>query len=270
MQIKIFFASFVLCSGLLYAQETVQQEEESQQQQEDTVLEENIAGEQNQDKEIPYNLSRNEFFLESLRLKNLANLSLLEGEYDKSAEYSQEAVHYAELSDEYIKKMLVQQKANKAIDEAFRRLAWAKNEDIKKYYPKEFENAQEFYDNAISARKLNEWEDALSNALAVIESLSTVAAPPPKGSVPANLPALPTQYIVRPWDEFGDCFWNIAKWFYGNPWKWRTIYNANKEKIPDPNNPNLIDIGTVLDIPSLKGEVRVGLWDSGRPYAPPL
>lgn len=45
----------------------------------------------------------------------------------------------------------------------------------------------------------------------------------------------------------GDCLWNIAKKFYGNGSKYTVIYNANKNKI---KNPNLIYPGQVLTIPS--------------------
>jgi hypothetical protein len=46
----------------------------------------------------------------------------------------------------------------------------------------------------------------------------------------------------------GDCLWNIAKKFYGNGSKYTVIYNANKDKI---KNPNLIYHGQVLTIPAL-------------------
>lgn len=44
----------------------------------------------------------------------------------------------------------------------------------------------------------------------------------------------------------GDCLWNIAKKFYGNGSKYTVIYNANKDKI---KNPNLIYPGQVFTIP---------------------
>jgi len=82
--------------------------------------------------------------------------------------------------------------------------------------------------------------------------------------------ALPATYTVRPWAVSKDCFWNIAgfPWVYGNPYQWRLLYNANKSKLPNPNNPNVIEPGTVLDIPSIKGELREGAWESGRTYEP--
>ena len=45
----------------------------------------------------------------------------------------------------------------------------------------------------------------------------------------------------------GDCLWNIAKKFYGNGSQYTKIYNANTDKI---KNPNLIYPGQVLVIPA--------------------
>ena len=43
----------------------------------------------------------------------------------------------------------------------------------------------------------------------------------------------------------GDCLWTIAKKYYGNGAQYTKIYNANKDKI---SNPNLIYVGQVLTI----------------------
>lgn len=45
----------------------------------------------------------------------------------------------------------------------------------------------------------------------------------------------------------GDCLWNIAKKYYGNGRQYPKIFNANKDKI---KNPNLIYPGQVLTIPA--------------------
>jgi hypothetical protein len=88
-----------------------------------------------------------------------------------------------------------------------------------------------------------------------------------------NVPSansFPASYTVRAWSVSHDCFWNIAgrPWVYGNPRQWRVLYNANKAKLPDPNNPTVLEPGTVLDIPSLKGELREGAWDANKTYKP--
>lgn len=44
----------------------------------------------------------------------------------------------------------------------------------------------------------------------------------------------------------GDCLWNIAKKYYGSGAQYTKIYNANKDKI---KNPNLIYVGQVFIIP---------------------
>lgn len=44
----------------------------------------------------------------------------------------------------------------------------------------------------------------------------------------------------------GDCLWNIAKQYYGDGSQYMKIYNANRDKISDPN---LIYVGQVLTIP---------------------
>ena len=46
----------------------------------------------------------------------------------------------------------------------------------------------------------------------------------------------------------GDCLWTIAKKYYGNGALYMAIYNANKDKL---SNPNLIHPGQVLTIPDI-------------------
>ncbi|MDR1149871.1 MAG: hypothetical protein LBK66_14705 [Spirochaetaceae bacterium] len=72
---------------------------------------------------------------------------------------------------------------------------------------------------------------------------------------------LPKYYTVgaRP----PDCFWEIAKLVYGDPYLWPVLYNANRSKLPDPSNPNLLDVGIVLEIPSINGERREGSYNGG-------
>ena len=54
-------------------------------------------------------------------------------------------------------------------------------------------------------------------------------------------PKAKTHTVVR-----GDTLWGIAKKYYGNGAQYTKIYNANKDKI---KNPNLIYVGQVLTIP---------------------
>jgi hypothetical protein len=93
-------------------------------------------------------------------------------------------------------------------------------------------------------------------------TLSHVAA----ASIPPN--TSPAQYRVRPWSVAQDTFRSIAArpWAYNDPSKWARIYDANRTKLPDPNNPDRLLPGIVLDIPVIEGETRVGLWNEEYTY----
>jgi nucleoid-associated protein YgaU len=122
------------------------------------------------------------------------------------------------------------------------------------------------------AEKTPEISVADSPAEKTSEILVVASAPAenaPKDSEREQTP-LPAKYVVRAWEVSRDCFWNIAgrSWVYGNPYRWPILYRANKEKLPDPNNPDIVEPGTVIDIPSLNGEKRSGFWDSSKAYSP--
>jgi hypothetical protein len=57
------------------------------------------------------------------------------------------------------------------------------------------------------------------------------------------------EHKVWIWQETGDCLWNIAKKYYGDPFKWRIIYETNKHFISDPR---VIFPKQILEIPSLE------------------
>ena len=124
------------------------------------------------------------------------------------------------------------------------------------YHYGDYDASAGFAESAIRAAELSDEY--------VAQQMGTAGVP-----VTGTFP-LPASYTIRAWSVSHDCFWNIAgrPWVYGNPHQWRVLYNANKAKLPDPNNPNLIEPGTVLDIPSLKGEVRQGAWDKDKTYKP--
>jgi hypothetical protein len=75
----------------------------------------------------------------------------------------------------------------------------------------------------------------------------TVKKPAPKKPTPKKPPGRKPPHVrtatVRP----GDSLWKIAARAYGNPLRWREIYNANKSKIG--SNPDRISVGMVLIIP---------------------
>jgi len=52
---------------------------------------------------IPSNIRNNRYYIESVRLTNLAEAALAEGDYESSTRYSEEAIRYTQLSDEWVR-----------------------------------------------------------------------------------------------------------------------------------------------------------------------
>ena len=194
----------------------------------------------------------NIYLQQSRRLAKLAEDTFAEADYDASAKYADEAAWLAKQSDVYI-----------AITEAKRRLDQASSSGVSVRFPSAYREAENWYKQSAEARDSEEWDIAINAAGMVAQLLEN---PGTSGSSSPN--ALPAAYTVRSWSVSKDCFWNIAgfPWVYGNPHQWRTLYNANKSKLPNPDDPNVLEPGTVLDIPSIKGEVRQGAWESGKTY----
>jgi hypothetical protein len=218
---------------------------------------------------IPHNIRNNQYYIESVRLTNLAQEAYEYGDYDASVEYAAEALRYAQLSDEYVLLQMKIKEADDAIHAARTRINWASSVGAAERYPNEYGEAQTYFTAANTARSGEEWDEAIRFAGRVIDVLAMVTEAPLVQPT-AEIPALPAQYTVRPWNISKDCFWNIAgrPWVYGDATKWRLIYNANRTKLPQPDNPDLIHPGMVLDIPSIDGELRQGMWDAGRTYTP--
>lgn len=207
---------------------------------------------------IPESLQNNEFYLESLRLTELAHEMFEYGDYDTSSGFAEEAIRFAQLSDEFV--------ANQLIIEAKRLLDWADENDIADRYPDDYSESKNYYEASLEAQSDEQWADAISSAAKSINILATIESI--ERGADDGLTPLPGQYTVRTWANERDCLWNIAgySWVYGNPWRWRTLYDANRSKLPDPNNPDLIEPGMVLDIPSISGETRQGMWDPSKTY----
>ena len=198
----------------------------------------------------------NAYLVESRRLVNLAEEAFSEGDYNASVRFADEAVCLAKQSDVYV-----------AITAAKRYLDQTVASGVSARFPVEYREAEDWYKQSTKARDSEEWDDAIDAANMVAQLLKGLGA---SGAEPSLPGALPASYTVQPWSVSKDCFWNIAglDWVYGNPRQWRTLYNANKSKLPNPNDPNVLEPGTILDIPSIKGELRQGAWESGKAYKP--
>ena len=213
---------------------------------------------------VPQDIHNNQYFLESQRLARLAQENYNYGDYDASYGYAQDAMQYALLSDVHV-----------AIATAKYRIDWAVSSGASGQYPAQFADAQSWYNNSLRAREREEWENAIAAANRVVDLIASIHAPEHTAATAsqaavAGTSSLPAAYTVRAWTTSRDCFWTIAgrPWVYNDSHKWRTLYNANRAKLPNPDDPNVIEPGTVLDIPGIKGEYRQGAWESGKTYRP--
>ncbi len=201
-------------------------------------------------------LTDNPYYEEAQELRRQAEQAIEDGEYDRSVELSREAQELTQQAREWAQEQLLRYQANAWTNRAEERLDFAERVDAEERYPDEYENATEFYEEAESLFEEEEYEDSIQASRNVISALEAVRAVSPSDEVK------PRYYIVRLIPDERDCFWRIAEYefIYDNPWEWRRIYEANRDKIPEPDNPDLIEPGTVLYIPSLDGETRQGTW----------
>ena len=205
----------------------------------------------------------NEYQRKSRAYTELAAKAYDEGDYDAAIEYSKLAESYAQQSADFIQRMLAKTEAEQEMNKARTRFTWAKANGAAEKYPDAYKTAEESLNAGSIAFDNENYDVAVVCAQRVMDALSVV-----EGKDSTGLAELPSQYRVRTWRGEKDCLWNIAakKEVYGNPFMWRKLYEANKDKLPDPKNPNWVEPDIILTIPSIKGEKRSGLYDPSKTY----
>lgn len=187
-----------------------------------------------------------------------ANIAFDAGQYDDAVEYSKKAAENAALSQAYIDSMMARYNAEQQLKLAENKIKWAEGIGCERTFPMAYTAAKEAYGNAESAFGKEDYAASQDYAKQAIAALDGVYEVTP----------LPEYYIVRPWAETKDCFWNISgrPYVYNNPLLWENLYQENKNNIPQPNNPNLIMPGMKMKIPSLTGEYREGTYSPSKKY----
>ncbi len=187
-----------------------------------------------------------------------ADRALDAGDYALSEEYAAKAAENAALSEEFCKRMRKRASAEALLAQAKKRLEYARTIGADENYPVAYNAAADYYNQAKAAFDSEDYDNASYLAQKVLDTLAGI-----KGMY--NLPKF---YIVQPWEITRDCLWNISgrTYVYNNPWLWENLYEANKQKLPDPSNPNLILPGMKLEIPSISGEFRSGTYDPNQTY----
>ena len=195
----------------------------------------------------------NEYYKKSVEYQKMAENSLEEGEYDKSYEYAVKSREFAALSRAYIAEMAKAYRARTSLEYAKERIELARRINLGSNDPDTYNTAFGFFQDSKTDFDGKKYDESLEKSQKVIELLKDI-----KG----GMKMLPAFYEVILNPAARDCFWRIAGYdfVYGDPWKWRVLYEANKNVIEDPDNPNLIQPGQVFRIPSIKGELREGTY----------
>ena len=138
----------------------------------------------------------------------------------------------------------------------------------------ELKDAREFIDQEKNLDKLNEAENIINEAKIYYDENKYIDSIAKSQSALDLLSTInydyvfPKYYKVQLIPNRRDCFWRIAEknFVYGNGFKWPELYRANKNKLKFPNNPHLIYPWKIIEIPSIKGEKREGLYDPKKKY----
>jgi hypothetical protein len=164
----------------------------------------------------------------------------------------------ASVEDQRPRIAAARKEAENAIAAAEERFSWAQSIAAEKRYPTEYTAAAALLETAKSAFAMEDYDYARISANDVLIRLANV-----KDTIP-----LPAIFVVRELPKDTDCFWRIAALpaIYNDPFQWPLLYEANKNKLPDPKNPNLVRPDTILTIPSLRGEYREGTWTADGRY----
>lgn len=211
----------------------------------------------------------NQFQKAGREYEKQARESMDAGEYEEAAKLADLAAEEYRKSREYADMMALKYRAANAINLAERRIADVATSPGSSNYKSEIAAARALVAEAKALFANEDWEGSRSKALQAIDAMNKLTG---VRTAPADASGktLPKFYTVVSRPVNTDCFWNIAKMraVYNNPLLWPLLYKANKEKLRNPENPNLLHPGTVLEIPSAKGEKREGAYDPAVTYEP--
>lgn len=210
----------------------------------------------------------NEYYKMALVLKEQSDAALAAGDYDGAASLAAEAEENFAKSDAYVEEMLGRYRANGWLQRANEQLTQATGSGAEKRAKDLYDAAAEDVAMATAAYDGESWDDSVEFSKRAIDTLLSIPGEEPivvtvVEPVEPGVQPLPATYQVQLILERRDCLWRIAEYpfVYNDPWKWKVLWEANRDILIDPNNPNLIEVGQVLTIPSIAGEHREGDYD---------
>jgi hypothetical protein len=236
-------------------------------------------------------LMDNEYYQKALKFRKMAEDALAGGNYDKSYEYSEESKKNTQIASDLFAALVLKYRANSLLMQASNRIDSLENMGVSDDDQPVFDQAKSDFEVARTSFNGGEYEKSIEYSTMVLDALKNMKGKPAEPTVrviegaepsgeemtavseapaeetpavaqPAEKP-LPKYYRVRLIPDRRDCFWRIAEYdfVYGDPFKWRILYEANKSDLKYPDNPDLILPGQVFVIPEQEGEAREGTWN---------
>lgn len=221
------------------------------------------------------NLLDNQFYREAEQLRQQANDAIDNGEFSLSIQLSRRSQELSVLAYEYAEQLYFAFIARAAKRRAESTLDMINRSTIEYTVQEQIiiEDSRAFYTDGVMLFDRERYElSGLSflNVIAVLVASNINMGLEPrivqvidKPSVSdEEVTALPRFYRVRLIPKDRDSFSKIAAYpfIYGRYQDWPTLYEKNKDKIVDSENPNLIHPGQLFEIPSMQGEKREGEW----------
>jgi LysM repeat protein len=115
--------------------------------------------------------------------------------------------------------------------------------------------ARRYYKNPAKWRIIFEANGVEPSRLAIGKTIVIPPLPEEKRTATVTrtpAPARPTAPARKTYTvKKGDNFYNIARSVYRDGAKWRTLYEANRTKLPKPNDPASLPVGMVIEVPKL-------------------
>ncbi|MDC7223846.1 MAG: hypothetical protein PQJ60_08910 [Spirochaetales bacterium] len=201
-------------------------------------------------------LQNNEYYREMVRLKALSEAAFDEGDYPEAKRLAEEARGYKELSDQWIETQLAAYRARSSLNALKLRLGEVTRWNGEENFPELYREGKALYDQADGEYfDMKDYPASLESSQKGLEVLADIVYVGQESNLPAY-------YKVRLLPGNTDCLWNIAGYdfIYGDPLKWEKIYEANKSRLPDKDDPDFILPEILLTIPALAGESRSGTW----------
>lgn len=215
------------------------------------------------------NFRDNDFQKAGAAFEKQANEALEAGDYTLASELAGKASEQYKLSREYVSQRALVFRAANMLTLAKDAVSGAERSSRAKEYAAEITRAKVLLAEAQSLYSAQKWEESIAKSEETIALIKTIPAPQKVvATVSSGKTPLPKFYVVGPWDKTLDCYWNISKKpeVYNNPLLWSKLYEANKGRMRNPDNPNLIYPGMEIEIPPLKGEKREGTYQEGLVY----